>query len=96
MNRVLLLNLTQMLSRSEINIVDRQVGDTYFAGLDLQYGSHFIAEGTGKFAASWLVPDDRVVEVMNHLQSHATPDGYQARMDIRLNSKTSQESAYFS
>lgn len=93
--RVLLLNLTCNPDREQIALTDRVVGDAYFASLNLQYGGHFIAEGTMKKAASWIVPEEKISEVMEYLNYKPAPEGYQGRMDIRLLGRTSKSASKY-
>lgn len=93
--RVLFLNLTCNPDREQIATTDRVVGEAYFTSLNLQYGGHFIAEGSMKKAASWIVPEDKIAQVMEYLTYKPAPEGYQARMDLRLLGRTTNGTAKY-
>lgn len=93
--RVLLINLQTNPDRDQIDLVDRVVGESYFSTLNLQYGGHFIVEGSMKKAASWVVPDEKIADVIEYLKYKPAPEGYQARIDLRLLGRTSQSNAKY-
>lgn len=93
--RVLLRKIDHNPDREEIALTDRVVGEGYFAPLGLQYGGDFIAEGTGGKAASWIVPEEKVAQVIDHLIYNPAPEGYQGRMDVRLLGQTTNSGAKY-
>lgn len=75
--------------------MDRIVGEAYFAGLNLQYGNHVIAEGRAKLAASWLVPEDKMLAVIDLMKTKIAPLGYEVILDMRLTGKTATHEARY-
>lgn len=81
MNRVLLVNLVEEFpEREHIDTVDRAAGDLFFANLGLEYGGYILSEDNC-LAAQWIVPDDKVKVLLNHLYTN-TLEGYEPQVYV--------------
>ena len=78
---IYLVNSTCSPSRDEIINSDRKIGECFFKPLDLRFCGYSIVEGTGKLAAQWDLPAEKINEAIDFIGTHSL-DGYSAQLWI--------------
>jgi hypothetical protein len=77
MNRVLLINKTKGPTREELTTSERRTGELLFVQFpELTYAGYVIAVNSGKKAANWIIPENKVTDFHTFARS-VECDGYE-------------------
>ena len=76
---IYLLNTISASTREQITNVDRKVGDCFLKPLGLQYCGYTIVPDTGRLAATWDLPADKINEAIDFAEAHNL-DGYSVQV----------------
>lgn len=76
---IYLMNTTCSPTREQITNDDRKVGECFLKPLDLRYCGYSVVPDSGKLAAQWDLPADKIDAAIDFAETHNL-DGYSVQV----------------
>ncbi|MNK39755.1 hypothetical protein D3C87_583750 [compost metagenome] len=77
--RIVLTNTEGFPTREELSTRDRNVGEKYFEGIDMEWGGHIVIEDKFNLSAQWLAPIEAQEAVLSRIE-HTELKGYEVNV----------------